>query len=316
MPTEGDTMPTETHRFPTPSPIRLHLRSQRGSVEVTAFEGDETIVEITGRDEGPHAHVEASGDGRTVTVEVPRHRRLGLPPRLDIMVRLPNHSTVDLGTASAGITSRGSLGPVEVRTASGSVSVEQVVGDVDARSASGDIRLGTVDGSVRLKSASGDLRVASASQACATHTASGAIDIGWAGDDVTARSASGDITVRDVARGLVDLHATSGDVAIGVRKGTLVWLDLRTVSGRTLSDLTPDEPGSGQGEETLSIQVAHGERQHHPGAQHLSGRWGRRSSPAGLSAGRRPDPPPPRRPRSGDYGARPPHPARGSRPHR
>ena len=41
------------------------------------------------------------------------------------------------------------------------------------------------------------------------------------------------MTVRDAAQGDVKCKSTSGDVAIGVRKGTLVWLDLTTVSGRT-----------------------------------------------------------------------------------
>ena len=52
---------------------------------------------------------------------------------------------------------------------------------------------------------------------------------------MSAVSASGDVTVRDAARGEVICKSTSGDVAIGVRKGTLVWLDLTTVSGRTTS---------------------------------------------------------------------------------
>lgn len=248
-------MPTETHRFATPSPIRLHLRSHRGTVEVLAGEGDETIVEITGHHEGPYAHVEASDGGRTVSVAVPRGRRLGNPPRLDIVVRLPHGSTAELATASASVTTRGSLASADVRTASGSIAVEQVAGEVDARSSSGDVRLGTIGGNVRLKSASGDLGVATAAGPCTASTASGAIDVGWAGHDVTAKSASGDITVRDAVRGALALHATSGDVAIGVRKGTLVWLDLSTVSGRTTSDLTPDDPDASGGEKPLAVRV-------------------------------------------------------------
>lgn len=247
-------MPTDTHRFDTPDPIHLRLRSRRGSVEVVASAGDQTVVEIAGRHEGPQARVEASGDQRTVTIEVPRHGRRGHSPRLDITVQVPKGSSIEVSTASASISTRGVLGGAEVRTASGSISVEQATGDVDVRSASGDVRLGTVGGSVRLKSASGDLRVASATGACTAVTASGAIDVGWAGSGVNARSASGDITVRDAVRGSLELRATSGDVAVGVRKGTLVWLDLTTVSGR-LSDLGSSEQGSGQGDATLSIGV-------------------------------------------------------------
>jgi Putative adhesin len=248
-------MPTDTHRFPTPEPIHLRLRTSRGTVEVVAAEVAETVVHVTGRHEGVQARVEASADGRTVTIDVPRSRRLGNPPRLDITVQLPMGSTVDLTSASASVATRGVLAGAEVRTASGTVSVEQVTGDAAGASSSGDIRLGAIGGAVRLKSASGDLLVATSTKDCRASTASGAIDIGWAGHDVTAKSASGDITVRDAVRGKLDLHATSGDVSVGVRKGTLVWLDLTTVSGRTSSDLTPDEPATDDREETLAIRV-------------------------------------------------------------
>jgi hypothetical protein len=248
-------MPTKTHRFPSPEPVRLRVRSGRGTVQIVASAVTETVVEVSGRHEGDQARVEASGDGRTITIDVPRHRKLGNAPRLDITVQLPEGSYLDLGTASASIDARGPVAQADVRAASGAVSIEQVTGDVDARSASGDVRLGTVGGAARLKSASGDLLVASVGGVCNAHTASGAIDVGWAGDTVGAKSASGSLTVRDAVRGALDLRTTSGDVAVGVRKGTLVWLDLTTVSGRTTSDLTPDAPSAAASEEPLTIRA-------------------------------------------------------------
>ncbi len=249
-------MPTKTHRFPTPEPIRLRLRSGRGTVEVVAGAVTETVVTVSGRHDGDQAHVEASSDGRTITVDVPRHRRLGNAPRLDIVVHLPEGSYLDLGTASASIVARGTVATAEVKAASGAVTIEQVTGDVDGRTASGDIRLGTVGGSVRLKSASGDVQVASVAGTCTATSASGSIDVGWAGETVGAKSASGSVTVRDAVRGALHLRSTSGDVAVGVRKGTLVWLDLTTVSGRTTSDLAPEAAGTSRGEDVLTIRAS------------------------------------------------------------
>jgi DUF4097 and DUF4098 domain-containing protein YvlB len=247
-------MPTDTHRFPTDGPVHLHLRSGRGSVQVLAGDTAETVVEVTSRHDAPQARVSASDDGRRVTVDV-RHRRLGNTPRLEIVVRIPTASTVDLGTASASITTRGVLARVDAKTASGLLSIEQVDGACSAHSASGQVELGTVGGTVSLKSASGDLRVARAGDACRARTASGAIDIGWAGDLVTASSASGDVTVRDAARGEVSCKSTSGDVAIGVRKGTLVWLDLTTVSGRTTQALVPEDAPPTKDERLLRVKA-------------------------------------------------------------
>ena len=248
-------MPTDTHRFPTDGPVHLHLRCARGTVQVVAEDIGETVVDITSRHENVPVRVSASGDGRRVDVDVPRHRRLGSSPRVDIIVRIPTSSTVDLGTASASLATRGVLAKADARSASGEISIEQVEGDCRAHAASGDIALGTVGGAVDLKSASGDVRVARVGDRCSAKSASGAVDIGWAGDLVSAASASGDVTVRDAVQGEVICKSTSGDVSIGVRKGALVWLDLRTVSGRTTSSLVPEDAPKGGDERVLTVKA-------------------------------------------------------------
>jgi DUF4097 and DUF4098 domain-containing protein YvlB len=224
-------------------------------VQVIAGDTTETVVEVTSRHDAPQARVSATDDGRRVTVDV-RHRRLGNTPRLDIVVRIPTGSTVDLGTASASLTTSGVLASARAKTASGELSIEQVEGDAEVRSASGDIQLGTIGGGVKAKSASGDLNVARVGGRCIAASASGAVDIGWAeGDIVTATTASGDVTVRDAVHGEVICKSTSGDVAIGVRKGTLVWLDLTTVSGRTVQNLVPEAAPEGDEERLLRVRA-------------------------------------------------------------
>ncbi len=248
-------MATESFQFPTAGPVHLRVRNNRGTVDVTADDVPETLVTVSGRHDVAVVRVSASADGREVSVEVPRTWRPGGHPRFDITVRLPLRSVADLGAASASIATRGVLARVDAKTASGAISIEQVEGDCHAHTASGDVELGTVGGIVTLKSASGDLRVARVGGRCTARTASGAVDIGWAGDLVSAVSASGDLTVRDAVRGEVVCKSTSGDVAIGVRKGTLVWLDLSTVSGRTSSNLLPDSAPSGGNEEVLTVKA-------------------------------------------------------------
>jgi DUF4097 and DUF4098 domain-containing protein YvlB len=248
-------MPTETHRFPAPGPIGLRVRNARGTVLVTADDTSETVVDVSGRHDVGNVRVSASEDGRQVSVEVPRTWRPGGPPRFDITVRVPAGSSVDLGAASASIATRGVLTAAEAKSASGTISIEQVEGDCRAHSASGDVELGTIGGTVTLKTASGDQRVARVGGRCTARTASGSIDVGWAGDLVHAVSASGAVTVRDAARGEVSCKSTSGDIAIGVRKGTRVWLDLSTVSGRTTSNLRPDDPPGGDDDQVLTVKA-------------------------------------------------------------
>jgi len=248
-------MPTESFTFPTDGPVHLRVRNSRGTIEVTADDIPETLVNVSGHHDVGRVRVSASDDGRQVVVEVPRTWRPGGPPRFDITVRVPVGATADLGTASASIATRGVLASVEAKTASGAVSIEQVDGDCRAHSASGRVDLGSIAGAVDLKSASGDLRVARVGGRCTARTASGAVDVGWAGDLVSATSASGAVTVRDATHGEVTCKSTSGDVAIGVRKGTLVWLDLSTVSGRTSSTLRDEPEPAGKQEDVLTIKA-------------------------------------------------------------
>lgn len=238
-------MPSTQHRFATPAPITLRLRNHAGTVEVVAADGEETTVDISSRLEDP-AVVELSGDGRTLTVE-PRPRRIHRHP-IDMVVHLPAGSDLDLHTAAARVRVRGPVGRVDVATASGEVTIDEAAGSVDVGSASGSAHVGRTAGPLAFRSASGSLDVGLVRGACTARSASGSVTIGCAEDDVAAESVSGSVVVRESHRGTVDVRSTSGAVSVGVRKGTLVWLDVSSVSGRTRSDLVGEEggdPGAG-----------------------------------------------------------------------
>lgn len=262
-------MSARTHTFPTPQPLTLRVHNPAGQVEITAAETTETTVEVIPRggtarrqaerggwaqDSAESIRVELSADGTRLDVEAPEHR-FGSAARLAMVIRLPIGSVVDVRTASADLSCRGSLGGIEASTASGDVVADQIDGDVNISSASGDISLGSVSGSVECKTASGDVHADSVDGSCRTNSASGDVHIGSCGGEVLARTASGDVTVRQAERGSVDVTTMSGDVRVGVRQGTVVWLDLSTLSGRTRSDLEHQDDAPADAGEVLSISV-------------------------------------------------------------
>jgi hypothetical protein len=61
---------------------------------------------------------------------------------------------------------------------------------------------------------------------------------------VNATAGSGDLSLGAVMTGEVHAQAVSGDVSIGVRRGSRVFLDCNTLSGDTSSELelTTDAP--------------------------------------------------------------------------
>ena len=245
-------MPTTQERFPTPSPITLRLRNHAGSVEVVASESAETTVDITSRTDDA-AVVEMSGDGRTLTIE-PRQRRLHRHG-IDMVVHLPAGSDLRIQVAAAEVRVRGTVGDVEVDNAAGKVNIEQADGAVALGSASGSMKVGRAGGRLSFQSASGSLDVDRVGGACTARSASGSVTIGVADDDVAAHSVSGSVVVREAHRGTVDIGSTSGQVAVGVRRGTLAWLDVSSVSGRTRSDLAPEDPTADASGSTLTVRA-------------------------------------------------------------
>jgi DUF4097 and DUF4098 domain-containing protein YvlB len=67
-------------------------------------------------------------------------------------------------------------------------------------------------------------------------------------DNLNVNTVSGDQELAAVYQGNVAAHSVSGDVHVGVRRGSKVFLDCNTVSGDTRSelDMLPDAP-SGDG---------------------------------------------------------------------
>lgn len=246
-------MPTTQHRFSTPEPITLDLRNDRGSVDIVASTTTETTVEITSRHELDTFRVDyAEAASRLVIEPVGRFRH---SPKVAITVHLPAGSSIEVHTASASVDARGTVGPTEVHTASGSITLDAVEGPAAIASASGSVRVASVAGSLTFQSASGSLKAEHVGGECRARSASGSITIGAAEADVAAKSVSGRVLVGAAHCGTLDLHSTSGSVGVGVRKGTLVWLDVASVSGRVVSSLYDD--GDPTGDETALNLHAH-----------------------------------------------------------
>jgi len=69
------------------------------------------------------------------------------------------------------------------------------------------------------------------------------VDVDEADASVTVQTASGDQRLASVASGRVTMQSASGDQHVGIRRGTRVHIDAKTMSGDTSSELdVGDEP--------------------------------------------------------------------------
>ena len=239
--------------FETPGDLTLEVRIPTGRIEIEA--GDRTTTEVEldvrGGDEAAQILEEArielreSRGGLEVVVEVEDRRWSRFWRRLDIRLRIqaPHGANVRVSTASGDLRAQGRFGWLEAEAASGDIQVDELAGDATAKAASGDVMLASVGGTATVSTASGDVKLGHVAGQTLVKAASGDVTVGDAGGDATISTASGDQRIEAVRAGKVELQSASGDIRIGVRQGSNVWVDARAMSGDLSSEVTlGDEP--------------------------------------------------------------------------
>ncbi len=227
------------HEFHTEHPPRLSVRIPEGYVEVTTAEAGETVVEVEAmRGDPEEVLVEQRGDEIVVDA---RRRVVGFgflrSEEYAVRITAPHGAKLDAETASADVRVRGVLADLQVKCASGDVEAGTVDGEARVRSASGDVSIGLVGGRVEVNTASGEVEVGHAGGDVAVRSASGDVRIDEASAGVSVQTASGDVEVGSVIQGSADVKSASGDVRVGIKQGSRLWVDARSMSGETTSEL-------------------------------------------------------------------------------
>jgi Toastrack DUF4097 len=257
-------MRTET--FQTPRQLAVNVKLPRGDVDVETADVQEATVQLTGstdraRDQIERAEIRldnhADHDELIVDTDTEDFGWSGgrvklsisLGRRDDVTVRIvvPHGTMLRAETGSADVRARGRYGELETRGASGDVSIDDVERDAAVKIASGDVRIGTVGGSLKVQTAAGDLMSGPVGRNAEVKTAAGDVNLAEVGGSVTVHSASGDLRVGAVTEGKVELKSVSGDMLVGVRRGSRVWMDVKTVTGDASSDLDSGLDDDGEG---------------------------------------------------------------------
>ena len=241
--------------FSTPGPVRLDLELPAGAIELETAETDETHVELESasgkasvEEMIADARIELSRRGEVYQVSVEVRTRHGVwisfssgpdirlgTPDLRLRISCPKGAELDVRTKSADLRARGEYGKVDVKTASGDINIDEAA-DTYVKPASGDIHVELVDGTLDVKTASGDLHAGSVTRDASLNLVSGDVYIGDCGGSVSTNTVSGDQRYEAVVNGRVELRAVSGDIAVGIRRGSRVFIDANTVSGSTSSE--------------------------------------------------------------------------------
>lgn len=235
--------------FDTPGSVSLQIKLPSGRVEVATADEPRTSVELVavGR-RGPDALddvlVTAEERGGRHVVRIERQDRLrwgpiqiSAGPDIEVRVTCPPGTDLELAGGSTDLRVDGELGAVSVRTASGDVRLSAVSDRLEVKSASGDVSVGRAAAQSTLATVSGDLELERVEGPITARAVSGDTTIGALSAPLTLSTTSGDVTVRRVHAGEMNVQTISGDVRIGVGRGTPVWIDAASVSGSLDSEL-------------------------------------------------------------------------------
>ncbi|MCX5393284.1 DUF4097 family beta strand repeat-containing protein [Streptomyces sp. NPDC006482] len=246
--------------FDTPEPISVTARVEAGSLQFTAGDRPDTVVEVRPRDPKKDLDVRTAGQtevvygGGVLTVRTPKSNLFGRTGVVDVTVELPTGSHLDVTGAWTQVLGEGRLGEVRVKTSSGdarfdttgplkltashgSITVDRVAGPAEITTSSGSLRVGVVDGPAVMKNSHGTTTVGAVTGELRVSGANGDIEIRRAEDSVTATTAHGTLRVGEVARGTVQLETSYGAIEVGVREGTAAWLDVNSGSGQVRNTL-------------------------------------------------------------------------------
>jgi len=239
------------HRFETPGAVVLQVRLPSGRVHVTTTDEPRTTVEIVGRrGEDAVDEIEVTADERrgehVIRIEQKDRFRWG-PIQItwggdfECRIACPHGANLDLSGGSTDVKVDGELGEVSVRTASGDVRLGTVRGELQVKTASGDVWLDGADADARVATVSGDVELGRVAGSLTARTVSGEMNVAAVGGALEASTTSGDVGVGAVGHGDVRVQSVSGDVRIGIGRGTRVWVDATSVSGTLESELGLDE---------------------------------------------------------------------------
>lgn len=222
--------------FDTPTPPRLAVRIPSGQVEIVTGESARTVVEveaIRGSEDG--VRVEQRGD--EIVVETRKRSGFLRSDEYAVRIEAPHGAAAETETASADIRIKGRIASLNAKTASGDVEAERSDGEARVRSASGDVTVRAVDGKADVNTASGDVELGSIGGQVSVRTASGRVHVAEAAAGASIYTASGDQEIDAAVQGSLDLKSASGDVRVGIRRGSRVYVDARSMSGDTTSEL-------------------------------------------------------------------------------
>ena len=205
-----------------------------GSVEVYGW--SRSAVEVKGElgDKVEELILERNGDKVLVKVKVPRNNSNNISS--DLVIRVPEDSSIEVSTVSADITVEAVGGEQHLHTVSGDVVTQSFASDVSAQSVSGDVEVNGDgdDAEIQANTVSGDVTVINAAGSVAAEVVSGDIQVrDGSFQRVSLNSVNGELGFQATLRpaGRLTAESVNGDVDIQFDGEVGARFDIETFNG-------------------------------------------------------------------------------------
>lgn len=249
------------HAFETPGSVSLQVKLPSGRVLVTTADEPRTTVEVVAvgrRGQEALDEIDVTMEERLgrYVVRVEQRDRFRWGPiqitwggDFECRIACPPGTDLDLSGGSTDVRAEGELGEVSVRTASGDIRLESARGALQVKTASGDVSVRAITADASLVTVSGDVGIDRADANVTARSVSGDVSIGSLSGELTLSTTSGDIEIKSLSAGEVRVQTVSGDVRVGIARGTRTWIDAASVSGKLASELgLEDQEPAAEGE--------------------------------------------------------------------
>ncbi len=241
-------MSDRVESFKVGSTVRIIAATRRGAITVVSGEPHGVRVAIDG---GGAEEYEVDQIGDVISVE-PRRKGRFLGSSADIVLSVPDGSSLELSCTSGDITVQSPAAELHASVASGDIRVDRVATICRVNSASGDIRINAAR-DAEVNTASGTVRLGSIDRSLRLNAASGNVYVDCIGDSAICKVASSDVRIASFEGSEIRLKTMSGDLHLGVPPRRTIELDFTSLSGRLRNKL-PDGDGS-PSEKTLLVSV-------------------------------------------------------------
>ncbi len=188
---------------------------------------------------------ERDGKSTTIKVKIPDRMHGHKDVSSDLVIRVPQGSSIDVSSVSCDISTEGVQGEQELQSVSGDIEIEIFSADVDAETVSGDVDAegSNKDAEVKLETVSGDVTVDGLSGEIKAGSISGDVDVDQ-GDFSRARleTVNGDITYNAALRsgGKLDIETVNGTVDVTFLGDVSARFDIETFNGRIRNCFGPE----------------------------------------------------------------------------